>query len=95
MVQEIPNQLNHLADMTHSEFECATVVGRAGAWIPRYSGPLRETNWGNRPTGLFFVFRRWMGAFRPLFPEAEEGLLAAEEDAVVGQGKAGAVATHG
>ena len=35
-----------------------------------------------------------MGAFRPLFSEAEEGLLAAEEDAVVGQGKAGAMAAH-
>ena len=49
-----------------------------------------------KPTDRFvFVFRRWMGAFRPLLPEAEEGLLAAEEDVVVGQGKAGAVAAHG
>ena len=36
-----------------------------------------------------------MGAYLPLFPEAEEGLLAAQKDAVVGQGKAGAVASHG
>ena len=49
-----------------------------------------------KPTGrLVFVFSGWLAAFCPLFPEAEEGLLAAEEDAVVGQGKAGAVATHG
>ena len=36
-----------------------------------------------------------MEALRRLFPEAEEGVLAAEEDAVVGQGKAGPVAPHG
>lgn len=36
-----------------------------------------------------------MGAYLPLFPEAEEGLLAAQEDVVIGQSEAGAVAAHG
>ena len=42
-----------------------------------------------------FSVQGLMGTFRPLFAEAEEGLLAAEEDAVIGEGEACAVAAHG
>ena len=80
--------------MTHSEFEYGRAL-RVNTRMRRHLASLMQAN-GLKPTGrLVFVFGRWMGAFRPLFSEAEEGLLAAEEDAVVGQGKARAVTAHG
>ena len=35
------------------------------------------------------------GSVSPITREAEEGFLAAQEDTVIGEGEAGAVATHG
>ena len=50
---------------------------------------------GKQTTGSVIVFRCWMGAYLPLFPEAVKSLLASEEDAVVGQRETCAVAAHG
>ena len=61
----------------------------------RYLTSLLQTDKQKPTERLVFTFKGRLAAFRPLFTNAEEGLLAAEEDAVIGQSEAGAVATHG
>ena len=69
--------------MQYLEFESGRALkgGRLDA-TPFGVVPAEERDQTDREVG--FRLQGLMGAFRPLFPEAKEGLLAAEEDAVVG-----------